>query len=97
MNKILKTLAVLAFLSLLLSCNKKACDNASACMVNNTQDTVYYTWNGNFYDTPLAPGEKACDYMGEMKWNESYTTFFGSDHGTYALDVVECENTYYLD
>ncbi len=79
------------------SCSKKNCDNARVCMVNNTQDTVEYAWNSNFYDQVLLPGETACRDLGEMSWNESMVTYFESDHGFYALDVEDCEQTYYID
>jgi hypothetical protein len=66
-------------------------------MVNNTNDTINYAWNSNFYDQVLLPGETACRDLGEKEWNESFTTFFESDHGFYALDVDECDQSYTID
>lgn len=79
------------------SCAKDGCDSASVCMVNNTSDTVYYSWNSNLHDMMLPPGESACREVGELQWNESFTTFFESDKGSYALDVEDCEETYFID
>jgi len=94
----LKTITTAAALALgLFSCKKQSCDNASACMINTTSDTVTYAWNSNFHDKILLPGDSACNYAGEMDWNESFTTFFSSSAGEYALDINDCENVYYID
>lgn len=90
-------LSLLVIAALAVSCAKGTCDNAVVCMVNNTQDTVRYSWNSNRWDKVLLPGEKACRELGEKKWNESFTTYFESDHGFHALDVSECNHTYNLD
>ncbi len=97
MKKVISGLFISAIAIATQACGKGGCDNARVCMVNNTNDTVEYAWNSNFYDQILLPGESACQDLGEMAWNESATTFFESDHGFYALDVDECEQTYYLD
>lgn len=111
MNKNSKTvLAVLAFLSLLglTACKKDVnCANAEFCVYNNTNDTVYYSWDNDFegYTDSLLPHATACHFVGKVKIQNNiissvsitqYSGFF-SDHGDVNEQVTTCHQTYELE
>lgn len=81
----------------LVSCRNEKCDNARACVVNNTHDTVYYGWGSSWYSDTLLPGARSCQNLGEMDKYTTYHASFNSSSGDVNIEVDECHEIRYLD
>lgn len=84
---------------LFLSCKKDiVCDDAQLCMVNKTNDTIYYCWGCNIYRDTLLPGARTCENVGPVSVSSSLSSSsssivwvdFSSSAGSYLIKVDEC-------
>ena len=76
----------------LAACKKETkCDNARICVKNIGTDVIWYAWGSNQFSDSIAPGEEACNYVGPIGDGHTYITNFQSDHGSYSMEVTECD------
>jgi len=92
----MKTLiSILIFFTLLMGCSKKLdCEDATLCVKNVGNDTIYYCWGCYPYTEILLPGEKACRNIGSIhsSTNEEDLSvyYFDSNHGNLVIRMNEC-------
>ena len=91
-KKLIRFITVLILFSIsFMACKQPNCQNARVCVKNVGAEVIWYAWNSSAYSDSLAPGDEACKFVGEISGGSSYVTTFNSDHGSYAIEVTECE------
>ena len=98
----MKKILIILFAFALSACGKdKNCENGHLSIVNLTGDTVFYSWGSSWYSDTLLPFATVIRDVGKIEntltSQSSYTEFFNSDHGDYAIDVTSCNQKFELD
>lgn len=94
-NLILPPITALISICLLTGCFQNIqCDNAETCVINESNDTVFYCWGCNFLEDTILPGDSACRFVGEISVGPNsssiVTVHFESTKGNFAWHVDDC-------